>query len=303
MPYGQQTTLADRDCAGFGVFQICAAALVLTRYPWRFATVAGILVLAGCSGPSTQAPIVDGIGAAPQLAAPAQGSYVVKPGDTLHGIARATHVDFETLKRLNSLSDPNQLVVGQVLLLSTTGTVSPAAGGPPKPSGPVAGVKPGVQPAASTPESRAPNASAAVTPPASTPASAQPHPTPAADAGVIKGDWPIKGPLIQRFNAKTMGIDIEGKVGDPIHAAADGEVKYTGNGVRGLGSLIILSHTNGFITVYAHNSKLLVKTGQRVKRGDKIAELGQTDTTSPRLHFEVRRRGTPVDPLQYLPAP
>ena len=78
---------------------------------------------------------------------------------------------------------------------------------------------------------------------------------------------------------------------------------YTGNGVRGMGNLVIVNHDNGFISVYGHNSKLLVKTGQTVKRGDKIAEVGATDTTSPRLHFEVRRRGTPVDPLQYLPSP
>ncbi|CPK84163.1 murein hydrolase activator EnvC family protein, partial [Bordetella pertussis] len=76
---------------------------------------------------------------------------------------------------------------------------------------------------------------------------------------------------------------------------------YSGNGVRGLGNLIIINHQNGFITAYAHNRALLVKTGQNVKRGAKIAEIGETDTTSPRLHFEIRRQGTPVDPMQYLP--
>ncbi|CFE01893.1 peptidase [Bordetella pertussis] len=84
-------------------------------------------------------------------------------------------------------------------------------------------------------------------------------------------------------------------------AAADGKVMYSGNGVRGLGNLIIINHQNGFITAYAHNRALLVKTGQNVKRGAKIAEIGETDTTSPRLHFEIRRQGTPVDPMQYLP--
>ena len=89
---------------------------------------------------------------------------------------------------------------------------------------------------------------------------------------------------------------------DPVTAAADGLVKYSGNGVRGLGNLIIVEHQNGFITAYAHNRAVLVKTGQTVKRGAKIAELGQSDTTSPRLHFEIRRQGQPVDPMQYLPA-
>ena len=94
---------------------------------------------------------------------------------------------------------------------------------------------------------------------------------------------------------------VAGALGDPITAAADGLVKYSGNGVRGLGNLIIVEHQNGFITAYAHNRAVLVKTGQTVKRGAKIAELGQSDTTSPRLHFEIRRQGTPVDPMQYLP--
>ena len=138
MPYGQYTARADRACAGFGIFPLPAAASVLRRYSGRFAAVAGILVLAGCSGPSTQAPIVDGIGAAPSSTLPAQGSYVVKPGDTLHGITRATNVDFETLKRLNNLSDPNQLVVGQVLLLSAAGIARPVVGDQPKPSGQIA---------------------------------------------------------------------------------------------------------------------------------------------------------------------
>jgi lipoprotein NlpD len=77
---------------------------------------------------------------------------------------------------------------------------------------------------------------------------------------------------------------------------------YSGNGVRGLGNLIIVDHDNGFITAYAHNRALLVKTGQKVRKGAKIAEMGQTDASSVKLHFEVRRQGTPVDPLQYLPA-
>ena len=106
---------------------------------------------------------------------------------------------------------------------------------------------------------------------------------------------------MQGFNNNSKGIDIAGALGDPVTAAADGKVMYSGNGVRGLGNLIIVNHQNGFITAYAHNRTLLVKTGQDVKRGAKIAEIGQSDTTSPRLHFEIRRQGTPVDPMQYLP--
>ena len=85
-------------------------------------------------------------------------------------------------------------------------------------------------------------------------------------------------------------------------AAGGGKVMYAGNGVRGLGNLVIIDHGNSFITAYAHNKSLLVKSGQSVKKGAKIAEMGQSDAPSPRLHFEVRRQGTPVDPMQYLPS-
>lgn len=111
-----------------------------------------------------------------------------------------------------------------------------------------------------------------------------------------------EGKIIQGFTSNTKGIDIEGQAGAPVLAAADGKVLYAGNGVRGLGNLILLGHSNGFITAYAHNQTLLVKTGSAVKKGVKVATIGQTDTTSPRLHFEVRRSGTPVNPLSYLPA-
>jgi lipoprotein NlpD len=124
----------------------------------------------------------------------------------------------------------------------------------------------------------------------------------ASDAHVINWGWPASGKIIQSFNTNTKGIDIAGEPGEPVHAAADGKVMYAGNGVRGLGNLVLLGHSDGFITAYAHNQALLVKTGQQVKKGTKIASIGQTDTTSPRLHFEIRRRGTPVNPLSYLPA-
>ncbi|KCV26313.1 peptidase, M23 family, partial [Bordetella pertussis H934] len=139
----------------------------------------------------------------------------------------------------------------------------------------------------------------ATTPPAAT--VPDPKPARAADAAVINWGWPANGAILQTFNSNTKGIDLAGSLGDPVIAAADGKVMYSGNGVRGLGNLIIINHQNGFITAYAHNRALLVKTGQNVKRGAKIAEIGETDTTSPRLHFEIRRQGTPVDPMQYLP--
>ena len=253
-------------------------------------------LLAGCTS-GTRAPVVDlnaGQSAGtPSVASVRGDSYVVKQGDTLYNIARASGVSVNTLISANNIADPTQLRVGQVLKLS--GGRAPAATPTETPA-----------PAESTPSQTTtpPADGSSATATASTPPpAAKPAPTArAADAGVIDWAWPASGSILQSFSVATKGIDIAGAPGDPVHAAADGKVMYSGNGVRGLGNLIIINHQSGFITAYAHNRTLLVKTGQEVKRGTKIAEIGQTDTTSPRLHFEVRRQGTPVDPLKYLPA-
>ncbi|MDM9557482.1 peptidoglycan DD-metalloendopeptidase family protein [Bordetella petrii] len=256
----------------------------------RAAWVAGLIglaLLAGCSTTKTRAPVVD-LSNQPAAAQPG-GTYVVKPGDTLYQIARANNVDIESVKRWNNISDPNQISVGQVLRLSGSAAAKPSAPAPtpaPVEAKPVPLGEPETPPA--------------TTPPAQTPAPVATPPR-ASDASLITWGWPSSGPVTQTFSTSTKGIDIGGALGDPVSAAADGKVMYSGNGVRGLGNLIIINHQNGFITAYAHNRTLLVKTGQTVKRGAKIAEIGQTDTTSPRLHFEIRRQGTPVDPLQYLP--
>ena len=115
--------------------------------------------------------------------------------------------------------------------------------------------------------------------------------------------WPAQGALIAGFDeAKNKGFDIGGKAGDPIIASADGRVVYAGAGLRGYGNLIILKHNNTYLTAYAHNQTLLVKEDQNVKKGQKIAEMGSSDTDRVKLHFEVRRQGKPVDPARHLPA-
>jgi lipoprotein NlpD len=270
------------------------------------------LVLAGCASRTTRAPVVD-LNTTPEPVAPAASgsTYVVKPGDTLYGISRANGVDMESLKRWNNIADSNHLAVGQVLKLSApAGGAAPGSTGGAKTS-PATPVKPPETKIEPTPlpppgEQQQPPAQQppVTTPPATTPPPAPaetPKPQRAADAGVISWGWPAQGQVIATFSNSTKGIDIGGNPGDPVVAAADGKVMYSGNGVRGLGNLIIVQHTNGFITAYAHNRALLAKSGQDVKKGAKIAEIGQTDAPSPRLHFEVRRQGTPVDPLQYLP--
>jgi lipoprotein NlpD len=211
---------------------------------------------------------------------------MVRPGDTLYKIAQDHGMEVSRLKQLNNITDPTQLAIGQVLRLDGS-SPAPSSG-----TGTGTAVATPVKVPGSSTGGEAASASTAV-------ATTAPR---AEDANLISWDWPTNGKIIQGFNGTTKGIDIEGAVGSPVVAAASGKVMYAGNGVRGLGNLILLGHSDGFITAYAHNQSLLVKTGQSVDKGTKIATIGQTDTSSPRLHFEIRRRGTPVNPLSYLPA-
>lgn len=246
----------------------------LIRYSRNALLALGVLaVLAGCGSRGARAPVTDMSAGGTQSAS---GTYVVRAGDTLYKIAQAHGTDVGTLVRLNNIGDPTQLRIGQVLRLD---------GATPVPSQPaaVATAQPSVVPV--TP----------VTPPPATAVRAS-------DANLVNWGWPAAGKIIQGFTDNTKGIDIAGALGDPVVSAADGEVRYAGDGLRGLGNLVLIQHANGFITAYAHNQRLLVKSGDRVKKGARIALLGQTDTTSPRLHFEIRKGGQPVNPLSYLPA-
>jgi len=256
------------------------------NFAWLTAAVA-TLILAGCANQSgTRAPVNDLNQSSSTTTAVAR-TYTVKPGDTLSKIARSTGVDENTIKRLNKITDPKKIYAGLILKLSDGSEAAAAATGP------------NAIPANSKPEARPLDQAGS----GSTATPTEPStPSRAADAGVINWGWPAQGKVIQGYTVNTKGIDIAGNAGDPVIAAANGTVMYSGNGVRGLGNLIIVDHDNGFITAYAHNRALLVKTGQKVKKGTKIAEMGQSDASSVKLHFEVRRQGTPVDPMQYLPA-
>ena len=124
-----------------------------------------------------------------------------------------------------------------------------------------------------------------------------------ASAGKIRFAWPASGAVIKKFDGDTnKGLNIGGKAGDPVLAAADGKVVYAASGLPGYGNLIIIKHDNTFMTAYAHNRTLLVKEDQSVRKGQKIAEMGSSDADRVNLHFEIRRTGQPVDPAKYLPA-
>jgi lipoprotein NlpD len=156
--------------------------------------------------------------------------------------------------------------------------------------------KPEAKPEA-RPEPAKPVAAAVGAAPAAAPAVAPERP-----ADAIDFIWPAKGRVLAGFaEPRSKGVDIEGKLGDPVVAAAPGRVIYVGSGIPGLGKFIVVRHENGFNTVYAHNRENLVKIDQTLARGQKIAEIGNSDADTPKLHFQIRKLGTPLDPLKYLP--
>lgn len=242
------------------------------------------------------------------------GIYTVQRGDTLYSIALTFGVDHRDLARWNNLADPTQLQVGQALRVTgppeaTVATVTPVTPGGATEVRPLP--PPGVAPAPAETAPAAPTA-----PPPPTVQAAPPGPTPPAVAAApptkvepvrpaetsIQWQWPAPGKVIEGFDGpRNKGIDIAGNEGAPVLAAADGEVVYVGSAVRGYGNLVIVRHSEEFITAYAHNSKVVVQERQAVKRGQKIAELGRSDADRPKLHFEVRHQGKPVDPIKYLP--
>ena len=212
------------------------------------------------------------------------GYYTVKQGDTLHRIALDHGQTWRDLMRWKNLSNADVIEVGQVLRVAQPGAVVESTGVV-------------VQPIAAQPP-----ASTAATEDSKQAAASKAAPAPLSDEG-LGFIWPSNGAVAAGFDeAKNKGLDITGKSGDPVVAAADGQVVYAGAGLRGYGNLIILKHNNTYLTAYAHNKALLVKEDQRVKKGEKIAEMGNTDADRVKLHFEVRRLGKPVDPMRVLPA-
>ena len=136
-------------------------------------------------------------------------------------------------------------------------------------------------------------------------ASAGPAPPPATREpdDDVNWTWPATGAVVNGFDeARSKGLAISGKAGDPVFAAADGRVVYAGSGLRGYGNLVIVKHNNTYLTAYAHNQSLLVKEDQVVRRGQKIAEMGSSDAERVQLHFEIRRLGKPIDPARLLPS-
>lgn len=280
---------------------------------------------------------------APVAAAVRPGYHQVAKGDTLYSIALEHGQDWRDLIIWNRLENPNLIRVGQEVRVTPpegaveTQPIAASSGVESRPIQPIAaspsetaanepvstpantallkreprgGVEPYSEQALAQMKSGA--AVSAVAPQPAVVATAEAAPASAAvnapdavraEAGV-EWSWPSSGRIIGRFGDGTnKGVDLAGRKGDPVLAAAGGRVVYAGEAMRGYGKLVIVKHDSTFLSAYAHNSKILVQERDTVKRGQPIAELGDTDTEAgkPRLHFEIRRQGKPVDPLKYLP--
>ena len=277
------------------------------------------------TGTTRPAPVAIAVDTGTPASKPLPGSenagkpdyYTVKPGDTMIRIGLDTGQNWRDIVRWSGVENPNQIEVGQVLRIAppvagtavaaapataavagagavakpvTSSSASPAPVPPVLPAGPASAARPALSASApSAPSTPVPVA-------ASAPAAA------ANGEDEIAWIWPTSGGVLAGFDeVKNKGLDIGGTAGEAVVAAADGRVVYVGAGLRGYGNLIILKHNNTYLTAYAHNQTLLVKEDQSVRKGQKIAEMGNSDADRVKLHFEVRRQGKPVDPAKYLP--
>ena len=276
-----------------------------------FLVILSLLLMSGCHRHHRSAPVAKTPTTIVKRQLNSDGSYYVRKGDTLYAIAFSYGVDPMGVARLNGISSPYTIYPGQKLKLSvpatstrnrdrssgvhitavkTPGQITTKTVESPTPSSPV---KP--EPAKATP----------VTPPAAktkTTASAPPLASSNADPDSWK--WPTSGRVIRGFVADDLarnGLDIPGKEGQAIKASSGGQVVYSGNGLIGYGELIIIKHSEKMLSAYAHNRVRLVKEGDQVWAGQKIAEMGRNSGDEQILHFEIRALGKPVNPLTYLP--
>jgi lipoprotein NlpD len=275
------------------------------------------VLLAGCSStPSGGVRVVDRNDGKPAVPARPQvttGQYVVKRGDTLFSIAFRYGWDWKALAARNNIPEPYTIHVGQAIRFDGRSGSAPAA---------VAAAPVVVAPSNSTnanspsgsikttvitrPVGATSGSTSTTTAPAATSPTTEPVNTPVvAGARSPSGwAWPTSGTLIAKFSSNgslNKGIDIAGDLGQPVLAASDGSVVYAGSGLRGYGELVIIKHSDTYVSAYGHNRRLLVREGQQVKAGQTIAEMGSTGTDRVKLHFEIRRQGKPVDPLEFLP--
>lgn len=295
--------------------------------PGLVSALATLLLLTACAS-QAPAPVSGGRQPAAAAAAPSgYESYTVKSGDTLYSIAREHGMDFRELISLNTIDSPNRISPGKVLKVRAPGGAAASTGAvastapvssevvQSRPIGNDAGVtqrplagnsdtqkrepKAGKEPYSDQALAKAQSQAKAGEAPVA--AKTEAKPAEAAGGDDVAWGWPASGKTLSGYSdGGNKGIDIAGKAGDPVVAAGDGKV-IIANTLRGYGKLVIVKHNNTYVSVYGHNQTILVKEGQMVSKGQKIAEMGNTDTDQVKLHFEVRSQGKPLDPLKFLP--
>lgn len=251
-------------------------------------------LLPACSSGPVHAPVGD---RSRQLVhVPA--SHTVEQGDTLYSVAFLYGKTVDELAAWNGIRKPYTIYRGQKIRLTAPSRKPALVVHKPGPSKPKISASSRPKPARSTnvqPSQPKTTTSRSRKPATSAPVSGKGPPT---------WTWPANGLLIRRFDVRSMGkkgINIAGKPGSPVRAAAAGKVVYAGSGLSGYGRLIIIKHNRDFLSAYAHNRKLIAREGQWVKKGELIARMGSSATDRTELHFEIRKKGQPVDPLRYLP--
>jgi len=299
----------------------------------RLALLTVSIVLSACSTETRQAPVIDrpaplaaNKNPRPHPATPpapvseepkadARGTYTVRKGDTLLRIALDFGQNYRDLVAWNNLADPDDIKVGQVLRVTPQDRNGGAIAG----TNPI--TMPGADKTPAPPKKTTPRgdkkaysegglADAKDDNPGVNPKAAERPSGPVAGSTVTASDdeklswmWPSDGKIIATFDeGKNKGIDIAGKLGQQVMAAGSGKVMYAGSGIRGYGNLVIVKHSNSLLSAYAHNRTIVVKEGQSVTKGQVIAEMGDSDADTVKLHFEIRQQGKPVDPSKFLPS-
>lgn len=273
----------------------------LAGNPWLVAILLLTAQLVGCGGRSI-APVQSYA----HYQKPKGNVYRVHRGDTLYSIAWAYGVDYRDLAAHNGIREPFTIYPGQRLDVSLAGKRRSTNGVRRTPGAPTRSLSTqsddAAGPTLATPTAQSSSPEKTSERKRSVASSTRKKAEAARGTKVKQWAWPAKGQIVTDFaSSGRKGVDISGKVGQPVMAAADGRVVYAGGGLRGYGELIIVKHNKRYLSAYAHNNRILVKEGDEVTIGQRIAEMGSTGTDSVRLHFEIRRDGKPVNPVRYLP--
>lgn len=249
-----------------------------------FVILITLLLLAACSQNTHYAPVTD----TPQPPSQKLSHHIVAKGETLYSIAWRYNLDYRNLARANGVASGFRIYPGQRLILTESVTVAAASAEKP-------------------PELVKQSPVVVLPPPARSKKETPPDVSRAEQKNSLEPQtwvWPARGKLISGFQSNgglNKGIDIQGNMEEPVIAAASGAVVYAGDGLRGYGKLVIVKHSEKYLSAYAHNHRILVKEGEVVTKGQKIAAMGSSGTDAVKLHFEIRYDGKPVDPLKYLP--